>query len=97
MKTQTKWNFGIGSLFSLIVVYFIFKYSQQQGWTILAFISKWYLYIFGGLFLLSLAIMVLVMLSSFALILFAYFRMKSMSKARKKNRKYVDVEYEVKE
>ena len=101
MKKETKWNFGLGSIFSLIVVYFIFLYSRDHGWTALAFITKWYLFIFGGIFILSIAIMILVMLATFILFIFAYFKMRSIGKSGKSRKKqehqYLDVEYEVKE
>ncbi len=88
MIFQRRWGFGIGSLFSLIVVYFIFLYARGQGWTLLAFISKWYLIIMGGLFALSFAIILLILL----LYLLIFLKHK-----KHKNKEYVDVEFTVKE
>ena len=95
---QKKWNFGFGTIFSLIVVYFIFLYSRDHNWEVLAFITKWYLFIFGGLFLLSMALFLFAAIGSLLILVFAYFKMRSMGKSRKKKTKsYVDIDYEVKE
>lgn len=87
MFAQKRWSFGLGTIFSLIVVYFIFLYSRDKKWTLLAFISKWYLIIVGGLIVLSLGIVLLI-------ILFSLFDRKYKSK---KTKEYIDVEYKVKE
>ena len=96
---QRKWNFSLGTVFSLIVVYFIFLYSRDRGWALLAFLSKWYLIITGGLIALSLAIVTLVMLFSLIMFLAAFVRLRSFTKkaGKKKEPSYVDVDYEVRE
>lgn len=99
MILQKKWNFGLGTIFSLIVVYFIFLYSRDKGWAVLAFISKWYLIIAGGLIALSLGIILLVILVSLLLFLIAMIKLRIFGKGykKKKSREYVDVEYNIKE
>src|SRR3989338_394605 len=62
MLFQKRWNFGLGTIFSLIVVYFIYLYSKDKGWTLLALTSKWYLIIVGGLIALSFGIILLIIL-----------------------------------
>ena len=108
MNIQKKWgdarenarglafNFGLGTIFSLIVVYFIYLYSKDKEWTLLALISKWYLIIAVSLMLLSLGIILLVLLISLLMFLVTMIKFKKFHK-KHKNAKYFDVEYEVKE
>ena len=96
MLFQKRWSFGLGTIFSLIVVYFIYLYSKDKGWTLLALISKWYLIIAGGLILLSLGIILLILLLSLSMFLIAMIRFKKSNKKYKKA-EYFDAEYKVKE
>ena len=96
MLFQKRWNFGLGTIFSLIVVYFIYLYSKDKGWTLLAAISKWYLIIVGSLILLSLGIILLILLLSLSMFLIAMIRFKKLNKKYKKA-EYFDAEYKVKE
>jgi len=99
MQISRKWNFGIGTVFSLIVVYFIYLYAKDKGWVILAFLSKWYLIIIGSLIALSLGIILLVVLFSLLMFLIALVKFKKINKTynRKKTKEFVDVEYKIKE
>ena len=98
MIYNRRWGFGLGTIFSLLVTYFIFLYSRDKGWTLLAFISKWYLIIVGGFMALSLGLVVLVILFSLLMILIAMLKLRALKKHSKQNSKrYVDVEYKVKE
>ena len=99
MLVQKRWGFGLGTIFSLIVVYFIFLYSKEKEWTLLAFMSKWYLIIVGGLIALSLGIILLIIFFSLLMFLFAMFKLHSAGKKYKnqKTKEYVDAEYKVKE
>ena len=99
MFVQKRWNFGLGTIFSLIVIYFIFLYSRDKNWTLLAFISKWYLIIIGGLIALSLGIVLLIILFSLLMLLIAMIKLKTIGKGRrsKKDKDYIDAEYRVKE
>lgn len=99
MFIQKRWGFGLGTIFSLIVVYFIFLYSKDKGWSALAFISKWYLIIAGSLIALSLGIILLVILASLLMLLIAMAKLKNANKKYKKqkHKEYIDVEYELKE
>ena len=99
MIVQKRWNFGIGTIFSLIVVYFIFLYSRDKSWTLLTFISKWYLIIIGGLIAFSLGIVLLIILFSLLMLLIAMIRLKSINTKRKKQKSqgYIDAEYKVEE
>jgi len=92
-----KWNFGIGSFFSLIVVYFIYLYSKDKSWTTLAFISKWYLIIIGGFMAFSLIIILLVFLISLLILLIAVIRLKLTGKKHKKKKSYIDADFQIKE
>ncbi len=96
---QKRWGFGFGTVFSLIVTYFIFLYSRQNGWSVLAFISKWYLIIALSLIGLSLGIMILAIVISLLMFLIALFKMHRLGKKHKKQKAtdYVDAEYKVKE
>lgn len=93
---QRRWGFGFGTAFSLIVVYLIFLYSKDKEWALLAFISKWYLIIVGGMIALSLGIILLVVLVLFILFLFAMLGLHRF-KRKHKTKGYVDAEYTVKE
>lgn len=99
MLIQKRWGFGLGTMFSLIVVYFIFLYSKDKGWALLAFISKWYLIIVGSLIALSLGVILLIILIFLLIFLFAMLKLDRFGKRYKKQKtkEYVDVEYKVKE
>ena len=99
MEYKQRWGFGFGTIFSLIVVYFIYLYSKDKGWALLTFLSKWYLIIVGGLLALSLGIILLVLLFSLFILLIALFKMRKLKKAHKKQQKkeYLDAEFEIKE
>lgn len=99
MLIQKRWGFGLGTIFSLIVVYFIFLYSKDKGWALLAFLSKWYLIIVGGLIAISLGIIFLIILFSLLMVLIAVLKTRKFNKKNKKRatKEYVDVEYKVKE
>jgi len=93
---QKRWSFGLGTVFSLIVVYFIHLYSKDKGWALLAFISKWYLIIIGGLIALSFGIAIFVILIALLMFLIAMLRMHVLRK-KQKTKEYVDADYKVKE
>ena len=94
---QKRWNFGLGTIFSLIVIYFIYMYSKDKGWKILAFFSGWYLVLFGGLIILSLGIILLVMLFFLFMFLIGIVKMRRFKgKHRKNPEKYIDAEFKVK-
>ena len=99
MVIQKRWGFGFGTIFSLIVTYFIFLYSRQEGWSVLAFISKWYLIIALSLIGLSLGIILLTIIISILMFAVAMVKLHGLRKRHKKQkaRDYVDVEYKVKE
>ena len=89
-------NFGLGTIFSLIVTYFIYLYSKDKGWTFLALISKWYLIIVGGLIALSIVVIFLIILLSLLMLLIASIKLKKFNK-KYKYKGYIDAEYKVKE
>lgn len=97
MIVKKRWGFGLGTFFSLIVIYFIYLYSKDKGWTLLAFISKWYLIIVGSLIALSLGIILLIILISLLVFLFAMLKLHKFGKAKKSSKGYIDAEYKVKE
>ena len=99
MMFQKKWNFGLGTIFSLIVIYFIFLYSRDKGWSMLAFLSKWYLIIVGGAIALSVGVILLVILLSILLFLGALVRASLSGRKKKKqnNNSAIDIEYKVKD
>ncbi len=92
-------NFGLGTIFSLIVVYFIFLYSKSKGWALLAFLSKWYLIIVGILIALSLGTILLIILFFLLMLLVSSVRLRAFSKKYKKQKtkEYIDAEYKLKE
>lgn len=97
---QKRWSFGLSTIFSLIVIYFIYLYSGEKGWTLLAFLSKWYLIIMGVLIGLPLLIILLILL--FALIMFLIMALRlrlfrNTGKKHKANEKFIDAEYKIKE
>ncbi|MEK6892066.1 MAG: hypothetical protein AABX25_02670 [Nanoarchaeota archaeon] len=99
MQVAKRWNFGLGTIFSLIVIYFIYLYSKSKGWSILTFISKWYLIIVGGIIALSFGMIILVLLFSLIMFLIALLKINKPNKKNKKekSKNYIDAEYEVKE
>ena len=97
MIMQRRWGFGLGTFFSLIVIYFIYLYSRDKGWALLALISKWYLIIVGGLIALSLGIILLVILISLIIFMFAMLKLHGFGKKKKQKSEYIDAEYRVKE
>ena len=99
MFVQKKWGFGLGTVFSLIVVYFIFLYSRDKGWALLAFASKWYLIVVIGLVAVSFGMILLILLFFLLMLLISMIKLKKLSKKYKKqeSKEYIDAEYEVKE
>ena len=99
MPIQKRWSFGLGTIFSLIVVYFIFLYSRDKRWALLALISKWYLIIVGGLIALFLGVALLTILISLLVFLIAILKLHAFRKKYKKQKtkEYVDVDFKVKE
>ena len=97
MIVQKRWGFG--TIFSLIVIYFIYLYSKSREWALLAFISKWYLIIVGGLAALSIGVVILVILFSLLMILLAMLKVRRLkgSPKHKTAKGYIDAEYKVKE
>ena len=95
---QKRFSFGIGTIFSLIVIYFIYLYSRDHGWDALAFVSKWYLIIIGGVIAISMGIVILALLFSLSVFLFALLKMRSMGRKMKKHKHgFIDADFEVKE
>ena len=99
MFLKRRFGFGLGTFFSLIVMYFIYLYSKDKGWALLTLLSKWYLIIIGGLIALSLGIVLLVILFSFLVFAAAMLRLHVFRKKyqKQKAKEYVDAEYRVKE
>ena len=98
MVLRKRWGFSLGTVFSLIVVYFIFLYSKDKGWALLAFISKWYLIIAGGLLALSVGIIMLIILFSLIMLLIAMLKLRAFGKKdKRKAKEYIDAEYRVRE
>ena len=100
MEFKKRWGFGLGTIFSLIVIYFIYLYARDKGWTLLAFLSKWYLIIIGILIALPLLIILLVLLFSLLAFLIAMIKSGRFGKINKKpknHKGYIDAEYKVKE
>lgn len=94
---QKRWSFGLGTFFSLIVIYFIYLYAKEKGWDVLAFISKWYLIIVGGLIALSAGMILLVLLFSLLVLFIAAIKLRKFTKREhKKSIDYIDAEFKVK-
>ena len=95
---RKKWGFPIGTLFTLLVVYFIFLYSRDKGWRLLELLSKWYLIIVGGFVALSIGIVLLVLIISFFILLFAMIKLHFAKKGkRQKDSSYIDADFKLKE
>lgn len=97
MRYQRRTRFGFGTILSLIVVYFIYLYSKDKGWTLLAFISKWYLIISLGIIGIFAGIIILTLLLFFITFIIALIRNKTSKKRKTKEQNYIDAEYEIKE
>src|SRR3989338_1126408 len=99
MQVAKRWNFGLGTVFSLIIIYFIYLYSKDKGWAVLAFLSKWYLIIVGGVIALSFGLIVLVLLFSLIMFLIALLKINKPIKKNKKEKakNYIEAEHEGKE
>jgi MFS family permease len=100
MNTR-RWGlgFGIGSVFTFIIVLFIYLFSrdryratQEWGWRILELITKWYIIITLAI----IGIAVLIILIGVILAIITHFRVKrKMSKM--KNQDVIDADYKIKE
>ena len=95
MLIKKRWGFGLGTIFTLIVVYFIYLYSKDKGSTLLASLSKWYLIIAGIFIALPLIIILLIILFSLFMLLLATLKLRKINKKQKN--KYIDAEFEVRE
>ena len=96
---QKRWTFGFGTIFSLIAVYFIYLYSKEKDWVLLAFLSKWYLIIVGGLIALTFGMVLLILIFSLIMFLAAMLKLHSADRKyrKQKAKDYINVEYKVKE
>lgn len=91
-------KFGLGSVFSLIVVYFIYLYSVDKEWVFLSLLSKWYLIIVGGIFLLVVGIALIIILLTLFGVMVATLKLRKQRRRVKKSKSHVlDAEYDVKE
>ena len=97
MYFQKRWGFGFGTLFSLIVVYFIYLYSREKEWALLALVSRWYIIIVVGLIAFSFGIILLIILFSLLIFMISAFKLHSYGKKREKhkNKQYIDAEYKI--
>ena len=100
MQKQTRYSLGFGTLFSLIVVGFIYLYARDKagGWVFLKWGALIYLFIIGIPFLLFLLIMALIALFLLLFFISAKFKLRKYAKEQKKSEdmlKQVDAEYEV--
>ena len=82
-----KFRVGLGTFFTLIIVYFIYKYSAAQGWFLLALLAKIYL-IIAGIGLLLLLLLPIIMW------LVVWLALTNLS--RRKKKKYIEPEYKIK-
>ncbi len=91
------WSFGgIGTFLSIIIVYFIYKVAQENGWTILKWLSFAYLLFWIIIVGLVLAALLVVLIGLFLSVGWAYIRYKLLRKRFKKKSKVVDVEFKIK-
>ena len=99
MIMRKRWSFGLGTIFSLIVVYFIYLYSRGKGWKLLAFASKWYLIIVGSVIAISIGLVLLIIIVTLLMFLFAMLKLHSFGRKNKnhKSKEYIDAEYKIKE
>jgi predicted membrane protein len=88
-------SIGFGSILSLIIIYFIYLYAKDKGWTLLAFLSKGYLMIVLGFFLWIIGIIILIILIFLIPTGMLFFKVRR--KKSKKKDDFIDVEYKVKE
>ncbi len=100
-------SIGFGTVFSLIVAYFIYLYANEKGWKLLAFASKAYIIVYVGIFALIFSSILLMILLSFLLFrktgrnfrVFGFGKKNNTppKQGRQKQKEYIDAEYEVKE
>lgn len=91
-------SISLGTIFSLIVIYFIYLFARDQsgsGWRILAFITKWYLIIVVGLFLLGIIVAFIIFLIILAFFLYAKFSHRR-EKRKTGFKKFFDAKFKVK-
>jgi hypothetical protein len=109
---RRRWGlgFGVGTIFSLIIVFFIYKYSQGQhaatddlGWAVLEFVTKWYLLIFLGIAALVVVLAILGLIWT-GIVYFTVkrqmrkmYREEEKKSKKKENIKVIDADYRVKE
>ncbi|MCK5630353.1 MAG: hypothetical protein KAI26_07080 [Nanoarchaeota archaeon] len=90
-----------GTLFTLILVYFIYLIAKDKEWKILSFITGAYLFIIIGFFaLVILGILLLILIPLLFLkkpILVKRFKRKSVIKNPKANNNAIDVDFKVKD
>lgn len=99
MIIKKRWGFGLGTMFSLIIIYFIHLYAKDKGWALLAFLSKWYMIIIGVLIALPFLIIALLLLFSLLIFLIAMVksgRFGKINKKYKEHKEYIDAEYKIK-
>ncbi|MFH1316029.1 MAG: hypothetical protein ABII01_00765 [Candidatus Woesearchaeota archaeon] len=104
MTVKKRYSIGFGSIFSLIVVYFIYLYAKEHGWVILKWVTFAYLAVVIGAVLLF--VLILALISLVLLIFFIYTKRVSRKvsegePARRPKKEIgknsIDAEYEVKD
>ena len=98
MFLRRRWSFGLGTIFSIIIVYFIYLYSKDREWALLALMSKLYLIIVGGLLVLSLGLLLIIILFVLMVFLIMALKLKTIKKHNKrKSKDYVDIDYKIRD
>ena len=88
-------SISFGTLFSIIVVYFIFLYTKNQqgiGWTILKYIAGAYLVLSVGFILLAILVFLII-----SLVLLSFFLYAKFSHDKHKKKKIFEPKFKVKE
>jgi hypothetical protein len=90
------WRFGmIGTFFSIIVVYFIYKYAEAQHWILLSWLAWIYLVIWAVIIGLALSVLIISLVVMLFVTLYTYVKYRKLRKKHKA--KVVDAEYRIKE
>ena len=97
---------GFSTILSLIIAYILFKIATENGWTLLAFITKIYLLIYLIIGIIIVGIILLILLFLFLTLIvfrkniriFKNFNLNKESNKKQKDNKtkeYIDAEYKI--
>jgi len=88
---KTRFRITLGTVLTLIIVYFIYLYAKERDWTILKYLTGAYIWFWIIIFILPILFLILFL----SIFFWKYFSLKRKMR-KERSKKVVDVKYRVK-